>query len=83
MKSITLHNLEDALAQKIEEYAREQNTSLNRAAQGLLRQALGLEKGRRSQPDFREFSGIWSENEYKKFNAALADFESVHPDDWK
>lgn len=84
MKSITIHNLEDRLAKRIEQKAKESGLSLNKTIKRLLAQALGLPPaGQDHSPDFEEFLGIWSQEEFDAFQNQTAEFEKVDSTDWE
>lgn len=84
MKSITIHKLDDDLANELALQARREGISINRLVKRLLRASLGLEKpavvDRRA--DFEDLFGGWSEEEYRHFKHRLADLEHVAPDEW-
>ena len=85
MKSITLHNLDDQLALKIEEIARNEGTSLNKTIQKLLRQSLGLSKApqQTNKEAFMDLFGVWNDEDYQEFHGNIGDLEKFNPDDWK
>lgn len=82
MKSITIHNLDDTLARMISEKAEHQGLSLNKTIKTLLRQSLGVSKQQRKN-NFSEFSGIWTQEEFEKFEYSNKDFEKIDKQDWK
>ncbi|MCA9416199.1 MAG: hypothetical protein KC931_15855 [Candidatus Omnitrophica bacterium] len=85
MKSITLHKLDSALAEKLEQVAHERGQSLNRAAQDLLRVALGIDRSPvidRAEV-FRDQFGTWSQEDLDEFNRRNADMSQVDPKDWE
>ena len=85
MKSFTLHNLDPALAEALEQRAHAEGRSLNRTSQDLLRAAIGLESAR--HPDhtdfFRDLWGTWDEAQLREFNRRVATLKQVDPADWK
>ena len=85
MKSITIYNLNDELASKIEEMARNEGISLNKTVQKLLRQSLGLSNDLKqtNKEAFMDLFGVWSEEEDEEFHGNISDLEQVDPDDWK
>jgi hypothetical protein len=85
MKSITIHDLDESLEAGIEEKAREEGLSLNKAVKKLLRKALGLESGGNGErkADFAEFSGAWSPAEAKEFAKKTRELRKVDPRDWQ
>ena len=52
MKSLTLHNIDDVLYQRLVEIAADQNLSLNTTAKSVLGDSLGLTKKRGICPGF-------------------------------
>lgn len=82
MKSITIHDLDDTLDRLLQEKADQNGTSLNKIIKGLLRQSLGVSKQKKKN-DFSEFSGIWTQEEYEKFEHSVKDFEKIDRQDWK
>ena len=85
MKSITIHNLDEQLSEKIQQKAKEEGISLNKAIKKLLVEALGLEenKTQRRREQFLDLFGVWSKEEEQEFERRIADLETVHPEDWK
>ena len=77
MKSITIHDLEDELALRIEAYAEERSLSLNKSIKLILRSALGLNAPRTGYADFSDLCGVWSCAEAEEFKAAIADLEQI------
>jgi len=85
MKSITIHGLDNPLWSMLKTRAKEDGKSLNQTIKGLLEQAFGIRRVP-SQPhraEFEEFLGVWSNDELKEFNKAVADNDIILSDDWK
>ena len=84
MKSITLHKLPPALAEKLEQEARERGKSLNKTAQELLQTALGMDTSQPVDPleEFRDLIGKWTQEEVDEFNRNIADMRQIDPEDW-
>jgi hypothetical protein len=84
-KSLTIHRMDDALAGRISQKARQDHLSLNREVKQLLEHALGLRGSASPVPcaDFREFCGAWEPEEVQRFEQARADFEKVDEADWR
>ncbi len=84
MKSITIHKLDPDLAKSLEERAKREGTSLNRAIKSILRSALGLSKpapiDRRD--DFKDLFGTWTKEEGKGFDARTAETRQINPSEW-
>jgi hypothetical protein len=85
MKSITIHDLDESLEAGIEEKARAEGLSLNKAVKKLLRKALGLESGGNGErkADFTEFSGVWTPAEAREFEKKTRELRKVDPRDWQ
>jgi hypothetical protein len=85
VKSITIHDLDEQLADLIRRKARADGTSLNRTIKKLLEQAVGMrprEEGLHTEA-FAEFCGVWSEAELRELDESLASFEVVDEGDWR
>jgi len=85
MKAITIHGLEDSVFALLKERAKEQDASVNTTVKGIIEQALGVRRARQ-QPhrnDFKEFCGMWSQQEYDEFREATADDRRVEPKEWR
>jgi hypothetical protein len=82
MSTITLHNLDSELDQRLRTLADEQGTSLNRLIQSLLKTSLGLAGTRMPAHDFSEFLNTWTPEEALEFEQATADFSIVEEDEW-
>ena len=85
MKSITIHNLDEALETGIAEKARQQGLSLNKTVKMLLGQALGLEPAGNCarKADFSEFSGVWSKSDRNEFDKKTEHLRQVDSQDWQ
>ncbi len=85
MKSITIHNLDDALQALITERAQAEGLSLNKTIKKLLSQALGLDPNDNGDPkaDFTEFSSLWSKADCKQFEERTKEFRQVDAQDWQ
>lgn len=83
MKSITIHSIDDQLADLIKKKAEAKGASLNKTIKELLTSALGLNRIIKKRKDFSEFSGMWSEKEAEEFDKAVEDFEKIDKEDWR
>ncbi len=85
MKSITLHALDDQLADSIKRLAREKSLSMNEFVKQTLAEALGIKVPATPphQNDFAAFRGTWSADDAEAFEERAADTERVDPEDWK
>ena len=85
MKSITVHGLEDRVAERLGEVAQRQGTSLNRTIKALLAEALGLTRlpAEVREESYRDLCGVWSKEEKAEFDATVADSRRIEPGDWE
>ena len=86
MKSITIHNLDDDLCERLQEQAQAHHTSLNQTIKSLLATALGgkVTDKPKHWDDFKDFVGAWTPEEAAAFDRRVADAcGQVDPEDWK
>jgi plasmid stability protein len=85
MTSITIHNLDDALAALLRAKARADGTSLNQAIKRLLEGALGARPSTtKHRKEFAKFCGVWSKAQAAEFDkAVVADLEKADAGDWR
>ena len=85
MKSITIHGLDDPLAELIKSKARSEGLSVNKTVKKLLEESLGVKPRSKgiNRGDFEEFCGIWSESELIEFENNTKDSGNVDDEDWQ
>lgn len=84
MSSITIHNIDNDLDISIRKKAIEDNESLNKTIQKLLRKSLGLiNKPNDHKSDFMDLFGKWSKEDLEQFEKAVSEFETIDEEDWK
>jgi len=84
MKSITIHNLDDALAETLARTAETQGTSMNAAIKRILSEALGVGGGEGDpKKGYLRFARLWTEEDLAEFREAAETFEKVDPADWE
>lgn len=85
MKSITIHNIDENLHKLVQEKAGAEGLSLNKTIQALLEEALGVKPKNlgKHYDEFKEFCGIWSEEDGLDFEEQTREFCQVHTEDWK
>ncbi len=85
MKSITIHNLEDAMESLIQKKAKDEGLSLNRVIKKLLKQALGLDSESKTENhnQFRDLCGVWSQRDLAEFDKVTKGLEEVDMRDWQ
>jgi hypothetical protein len=85
MKSITIHKLDPDLAERIEQHARREGLSQNRAVKSILRSALGLKKQARVdyREDFLDLFGTWTSEQSAAFDARIEETRKIETGDWQ
>lgn len=85
MKSITIHGIDDPLAELIKSRAQSEGLSINKTVKKLLEESLGVRPRANgtNRIDFEEFCGIWSDSELTEFEEKTKDLRSVNDEDWK
>ncbi len=85
MSTLTLHALDDRLTAKLRSKAKREKKSLNQTAKELLSQALGLTptKPAGHRAEFQALSGIWTAQEARAFEQAIAPFSAIEEALWK
>ncbi|MBT3193304.1 MAG: hypothetical protein HN341_12185 [Verrucomicrobia bacterium] len=85
MKSLTLHAMDNQLADQIKRRANEMHISMNELAKRLLAEALGIKVPAKPphRDDFACFCGTWSESDAGEFEERVADMQSVNAEEWQ
>lgn len=85
MKSITIHGIDDPLAELIKSRAQAEGLSINKTVKKLLEESLGVKPGEKdkNRGDFEEFCGIWSDSELKEFEENTKELRNIDHGDWK
>ena len=85
MKSITIHGIDEPLAELIKSRAQSEGLSINKTVKKLLEESLGVKPRANGlhQSDFEEFCGIWSESELAEFEENSSDLRNIDSEDWK
>jgi len=81
VKALTIRNLPPSLAEALEREKRRRGQSLNQTVIDLLGQGLGT-GGVRSN-GLGRLAGGWSEEDFRDFEQATAQFEAVDDELWK
>ena len=84
MKSITIHGLDQSIADKIKRKAKDLGLSLNKTIKKLLEESLGLgtQKDRDYTSDFMDLYGVWQKEEEERFLESVDCFEKISREDW-
>lgn len=85
MATITLRGIDEALSGALKEKARREDSSVNTVMLKILREALGIEKKKRSvvYDDLDHLAGTWSADDLAEFRSATSMFEKVDGEMWK
>jgi hypothetical protein len=85
MKSITIHGIDDPLAELIKSKAQSEGLSVNKTVKKLLEESLGVKPRNKgiNRSDFEEFCGTWSESERTEFEENTKDLRNVDYKDWQ
>jgi hypothetical protein len=81
IKALTIRNLPTSLAEALDREKRRRGKSLNQTVIDLLGQGLGAQ-GVRSN-GLGRLAGGWSEDEFRDFEQATAQFEAVDEELWR
>ena len=81
MKTLTIRNLPDDIAEALEEEKRRRGGSLNQTVIDLLSQGLGVGAPRTN--GLARLAGTWTADEHRRFEEAVAPFETVDDDLWR
>ena len=85
MKSITIHGIDDPLAELLKSKAQTEGLSINKTVKKLLEESLGVTPRAKdiNRGDFEEFCGIWSDSDLAEFDENTKDLNKVDHEDWK
>jgi plasmid stability protein len=81
MRTLTIRNLPQDLAEALEQEKRRRGQSLNQTVIELLGQGLGV--GLTRSNGLAGLAGKWSEEDFREFEQAVAGFEEVDPELWQ
>lgn len=86
MKAITLRNLPPDVARTVQQRAKQNKTSVNKAAIELLEESTGG-KAKKKVPvryhDLDDLVGTWTNEEADAFDKIVRSFRTIDPDLWK
>ena len=81
--AFTIHGIDENVEKALAERARREGTSRNKLVKRLLAGALGLDDAQETHDEYRDFLGLWSQEEAEAFMARQRENESIDPGDWK
>jgi len=79
MKSITVHGIDDPLAELIKSRAQTEGLSINKTVKKLLEESLGVKPriNGTNRYDFEAFCGIWSDSGLAEFEESTKDSKKL------
>ena len=85
MKTMTVRHVPSELAEALDAEKRRRGLSLNRTVLALMGEALGIpdRHGRHRSNGLRRLAGVWSEEEFRRFEEAVAPFGEIDRELWK
>ena len=85
MKSITIHGVDEPLAELIRSKARSEGLSVNKTIKKMLETSLGIKPPDQDtkRGDYEEFCGLWSESDLAEFEEITEGFRKVESEDWR
>jgi len=85
MKSMTIHGIDSQLAQLIKSKAESEGLSINKTIKKILETALGVkpQPPQKNMDDFKEFCGVWTDDELKAFEENTSEIRVVDSEDWQ
>ncbi len=83
MKTLTLRNVPNEVAEHLSTLAGESRQSVNATILQVLRRSMGGDPMLRRKRDLSAFSGLWNEAEAKSFERATEVFEEIDEETWR
>lgn len=81
MRNLTIRNVPPEVAEALEREKRRRGDSLNQTVIELLEQGLGV--GVTRSNGLAHLAGSWTEEEFRRFEEAVALFDAIDPELWK
>lgn len=83
MSSITIHDIDEHLSERLADEARRRRTSKNSLIKAILAEHVGLPVGGSYADDYGEFVGLWTAAERAEFERSQVSNAAVDPSDWQ
>ena len=85
MKSITIHGVDNQLADLIKSKAESEGLSINKTIKKLLETSLGVKPQveKKNLKDFKEFCGLWTKVDLDEFEKRTEDLRKIDEKDWR
>ena len=86
MKTMTIRGLEPILIDKMKEFAKQQNQSLNQFVVETLMLHMGLKKEKKFTAEYHDLDhlfGIWSEKDFKRIQGRIDSERKIDKELWR
>lgn len=83
MASLTIHEIDDVLNERLTQESRRRQKSKNQLIKEILAREMGLPVGVSYADDYREFCGVWTAAEAAEFAGLASDSRRIDPEDWR
>ncbi len=85
MKSITIHGIDEPLAELIKSKARSEGLSMNKTIKRLLEVSLGVKPRDKNayRGEFEKFCGVWSKTDVNEFEKRTKALRVIDHEEWQ
>ena len=86
MKTLTIRGLEPTLIDKMKEFAKQQNQSLNQFVIETLMLHMGMKKEKKFTAEYHDLDhlfGIWSEKDFKRIQGRIDSERKIDKELWR
>ena len=86
LKTMTIRGLEPVLINKMKEFAKQQNQSLNQFVVEILMLHMGMKKEKKITAEYHDLDhlfGIWSEKDFKRIQGKIDSDRKIDKELWR
>lgn len=83
MSSLTIHSIDPTLKAALDREASRRGTSKNQLVKDLLARDLGVSTAAEAHSEYREFCGLWTEEDARDFTRIQESNEHVDLSEWQ
>ncbi len=83
MGTLTIRGCDDDLSKTLHAESEKRGISINRLILDILNETFRYGKRQHADDGLSRLAGTWTEKEAADFDAAVADFETIDPDEWR
>ena len=86
MKTMTIRGIEPTLIDKMKEFAKQQNQSLNQFVVEILMLHMGMKKEKKFTAEYHDLDhlfGIWSEKDFKRIQGKIDSDRKIDKELWR